>query len=73
LSGIGSLTARNLDGRGVRVIITGEKGRGDAELFNSPDLKYESCWNKEVGSWLSSNQVMLRHLSLSILIFTITL
>ena len=27
LSGIGSLTARNLDGRGVRVIITGDKGK----------------------------------------------
>ena len=25
---------RNLDGHGVRVIITGEKGEGDAELFN---------------------------------------
>ena len=49
LSGIGSLTARNLDGRGVRVIITGEKGKGDAELFNSLDIKYESCWNKKWG------------------------
>jgi hypothetical protein len=28
---------------------------------------------QEVGSWLSSNQVMLRHLFLSILIFNITL
>ena len=47
LSGIGSLTARNLDGRGVRVIITGERGKGDAELFSSLDIKYESCWNKK--------------------------
>jgi fatty acid synthase subunit alpha len=47
LSGIGSLTARNLDGRGVRVIIAGDKGKGDAELFNSLDIKYESCWNKK--------------------------
>ena len=47
LSGIGPLTARNLDGRGVRFIVTGDKGRGDAELFNSLDIKYESCWNKK--------------------------
>ena len=47
LSGIGPLTARNLDGRGVRVIITGDKGKGDAELFNPLDIKYESCWNKK--------------------------
>ena len=46
LSGIGPLTARNFDGRGVRVIVTGDKGKGDAELFNSLDIKYESCWNK---------------------------
>ena len=46
-SGIGSLTARNLDGRGVRVIITGDKGKGNAELFNSLDIKYESYWNKK--------------------------
>ena len=47
LSGIGPLTARNLDVRGVRVIVTGDKGEGDAELFNSLDIKYESCWNKK--------------------------
>ena len=47
LSGIGPLTARNLDGRGVRFIVTGDKGRGDAKLFNSLDIKYESCWNKK--------------------------
>ena len=46
LSGIGSLTARNFDGSGVRVIITGDKNKGDTELFNSLDIKYESCWNK---------------------------
>jgi fatty acid synthase subunit beta len=46
LIGIGLLTVRNLDGRGVRVIISGDKGKGDAEHFNSLDIKYESCWNK---------------------------
>jgi fatty acid synthase subunit alpha len=47
LSGIGPLTARNLDGRGVRVIVTGDKGEGDAELCNSLDIKYKLCWNKK--------------------------
>ena len=46
LSSIGPLTARNFDGRGVRVIVIGDKAKGDAELFNSLDIKYESCWNK---------------------------
>jgi fatty acid synthase subunit alpha len=32
LSGIGPLTARNLDGCGVRVIVVGDKGKGNAEL-----------------------------------------
>jgi fatty acid synthase subunit beta len=47
LSGIGPWTARNLDGRGVHVIVTGDKGKGYAELFNSIDIKYESCWIKK--------------------------
>jgi hypothetical protein len=34
-SGIGPLTARNLDGRGVRVIIVGDKGKGGAEVYDS--------------------------------------
>ena len=46
LSGIGPLTARNFDGRGVRVVVAGEKGKGDVELFNSLDINYEACWNK---------------------------
>ena len=47
LSGIGPLTARNLDGRGVRVIVTGVKGKGDPEFFDSLDIKYEPSWNKK--------------------------
>ena len=31
-SGIGSLTARNLDGCGVRVVVVGEKGKGRAKI-----------------------------------------
>ncbi|KAJ3995817.1 hypothetical protein F5050DRAFT_1764206 [Lentinula boryana] len=35
LSGIGPLTAKILDGKGVRVIVVGERGKGDAELYDS--------------------------------------
>ena len=47
LSGIGPLTARNLDGRGVRVIVAGDKGKGDAELFDPTEIKTEQCWSKK--------------------------
>ncbi|KAJ6610033.1 cytochrome P450 [Mycena sp. CBHHK59/15] len=35
LSGIGPLTAKNLDGRGVRIIVVGDRAKGDAELYDS--------------------------------------
>ncbi|KAE9399788.1 fatty acid synthase [Gymnopus androsaceus JB14] len=44
LSGIGPLTARNFDGKGVRVIVIGERGKGDAELYNSTEIKREENW-----------------------------
>jgi fatty acid synthase subunit alpha len=47
LNGIGPLTARNLDGRGVRVITLGDKGRGEAELFDIEDVQYEEWWSKK--------------------------
>lgn len=47
LNGIGPLTARNLEGRGVRVITLGDKGRGEAELFDIEDVKYEEWWSKK--------------------------
>ncbi|KAF8843701.1 hypothetical protein BDN67DRAFT_963867 [Paxillus ammoniavirescens] len=47
LNGIGPLTARNLDGRGIRVIILGDKGRGEAELFDVEDVQYEEWWSKK--------------------------
>lgn len=47
LSGIGGLTARNLDGRGVRVIIIGEKGKGSSELYSTSAPKYEVWWSKK--------------------------
>ena len=52
LSGIGPLTARNLDGRGVRVVIVGDKGKGDSELYDSQNVRYEEWWSKKWGPQL---------------------
>lgn len=46
LSGIGPLTARNLDGRGVRVIVIGDKNKGELEFYNVHEVKYEEWWSK---------------------------
>ncbi|KAH7093843.1 hypothetical protein BKA62DRAFT_761063 [Auriculariales sp. MPI-PUGE-AT-0066] len=35
LSGIGGLTARNWEGRGIRTIVIGDKGKGDLELYRA--------------------------------------
>ncbi|TFK33214.1 fatty acid synthase [Crucibulum laeve] len=47
LSGIGPLTARNLDGRGVRIIVAGDRSKGDVELYDSLGVKYEEWWSKK--------------------------
>jgi fatty acid synthase subunit beta len=49
LSGIGALTARNLDGRGVRVVVVGDKGRGGAEIYDSQNVRFEDWWSKKWG------------------------
>jgi len=47
LSGIGPLTARNLDGKGVRVVIVGDRGKGDAELYNALGVQHEDNWSQK--------------------------
>ena len=47
LSGIGPLTARNLEGRGVRVVVAGDKAKGPAELFDAQNVKTEQWWVKK--------------------------
>lgn len=47
VSDIGPLTARNLDGRGVRVIVIGEKGKGDAEFYSVRGVRKEPSWIKK--------------------------
>jgi hypothetical protein len=46
LSGIGSLTAWNMEGHGIRTIIIGEKGKGASELHSVASVSYEAWWNK---------------------------
>jgi hypothetical protein len=41
ISGIGPLTARNLDGRSVRVNVVGEKDRGVAEFYSVHSVRKE--------------------------------
>ncbi|CUA75193.1 fatty acid synthase subunit beta, fungi type [Rhizoctonia solani] len=48
LSGIGPLTARGLEGRGVRMVIVGEKGKNGAEIYDST---YDSTKPKPESSW----------------------
>jgi len=47
LSGVGSFTGRNLDGRGVRVIVVGDRGKGDAELYSIKGVKFEQSWTRK--------------------------
>ena len=47
LSGIGPFTSRNLEGRGMRVIVVGDKGKGDVELYNARHVRYEDWWAKK--------------------------
>ena len=47
ISGIGPLTARNLDGHGIHVIVIGEKGKGDAKFYSVRGVKAESSWVKK--------------------------
>lgn len=41
------MTARNLDGRGVRVIVVGDKSKGIAELFDAQSIKREEWWSRK--------------------------
>ena len=58
MNGIGTLTAHNLEGHSVHVIILGDKGHGEVELFDVNDVQYEDWWNKKyastVGVWHTS-------------------
>lgn len=47
MSGIGFLTGRALEGRGVRIVVVGEKGKAAAEFYDSSRVKKESFWASE--------------------------
>ncbi|OCF76033.1 fatty acid synthase subunit beta [Kwoniella mangroviensis CBS 8886] len=46
-SGIGPLTGRSIEGRGVRIVVVGEKGRAAAELYDASKIRREPVWAKE--------------------------
>ncbi|TXT15634.1 hypothetical protein VHUM_00137 [Vanrija humicola] len=46
-SGVGLLAARVTEGRGVRVVIVGEKGKTGAELYDANVIRREPVWYKE--------------------------
>ena len=56
-SGIGPLMARNLEDRGIRVIVVGEKGPGGAEFYSGSSLKYDKCWADEYAPTVSEAKV----------------
>ena len=45
-NGVGPIVSRILSGRGVRVIVLGDKYKGD-ELYDSKTVKYEDWWSKK--------------------------
>ena len=47
LSGIGGLTARNWEGRGIRTLVVGDKGKGDLELYRATKVQYDEWWRKK--------------------------
>ena len=47
LSGVGPMTARNLNGRGVRVIVAGDKAKGIVELYDAQKVQKEEWWSKK--------------------------
>lgn len=46
LSGISPFTARNFDGKGARVVVISERGKGDSELYDSAVIKREENWGE---------------------------
>ncbi|KAK0227016.1 hypothetical protein EDD85DRAFT_975426 [Armillaria nabsnona] len=55
ISGIGPLAARDLDGRGVHVVVIGDHAKGDAELYSSVEVKYEDWWAKNWAALVKSS------------------
>lgn len=44
-SGVGGMTARGLEGRGVRVVVVGDKGKSGAEIYSTSAVKFEKRWS----------------------------
>lgn len=63
LSGIGPLTGRNFEGRGVRVAVLGKKGKGSPELYGSDVVGFEDLVVQEVDAETCQDSVRLHLLS----------
>jgi fatty acid synthase subunit alpha len=64
LSGIGPLTSRLLEGRGVSVVVVGDKSKGPADLYNVNVVKYEEAWAKKFAPRLVKtryNELLFEH------------
>lgn len=57
-NGVGPIVSRALSGRGVRVIVLGDKSKGD-ELYDSNNVKYEDWWSKKWGPRLVKTRYAL--------------
>lgn len=60
-SGIGPLTGRNLEGKGVKVIVPGDKGKVGAEIYSSVAGKTEVKWVEKWGPKLVKTKCVPRH------------
>ena len=47
VSGIGPFTARSFEGRGLHVVVVGDRGKGDVELYNARHVRFEDWWAKK--------------------------
>lgn len=69
ISGVGPLTARNLAGRGVRVIVIGDKSKGAAELYDGQSVKREIQWKQYTPSLVRTRYVIfLAHLHCAVML-----
>ena len=62
LSGVGPMTARNLQGRGVRVVVAGDKAKGVIELYDAQKVRKEEWWSKKFMPNLVKTRYVVRYI-----------
>lgn len=63
-SGIGPLTARTLDGRGMRVVMFGNRTKDGAEFFDSQNVIREQRWSTKWSPRLIKTRQVFRKSSI---------